>query len=142
MADNVIKRDHLDLDIGTDELLIICGIGLLVAVMSGLAAPMASWAQAQVYSGRTCSRTHNATEALSWEDFIHEWPESPLVSAFIINDGPHAVEVAVNDPNSRLTMGPNETRTIARIGAMERIAIIFFKCAPGEWAHLRIEGEY
>lgn len=142
MVRDIAKRDGLGLDIGTDELLIICGIGLLIAVMSGLAAPMTTWAQAQTYSGRICSRTHTATETLSWQDFIHEWPTSPLVSVFIINEGPHAVEMAINDPNSRLVMGANETRTIVRLGAVERIAIIFFKCSPGEWAHLRIEGEY
>jgi hypothetical protein len=95
-----------------------------------------------VYEGKPYSKTHNATETLSWIDFIHNHPYTPLMSIFLINDGPDAVEVAINYPNDRFTMQPGETRTIERSGAQERIAIIFFKCAEGETATVRVEGEY
>ena len=79
---------------------------------------------------------------LSWIDFIHDYPYAPWMSAYFINDGPDAVEIAINYPNDRFALNPVETVTVTRAGAQERIAMIFLKCAEGETASVRITGEY
>ncbi|MDD5082740.1 MAG: hypothetical protein PHU08_05140 [Dehalococcoidales bacterium] len=118
-------------------------VGLAPVFQRILAAtPAAQYFQAQTYEGRPYAKVHNASETLSWRDLIHEWPYTPLMNVFLINDGPDAVEVAINYPNERYIIQPNETRTITRTGAEERIAVIFFICGRGETATVRVEGEY
>lgn len=138
----VAEYDDLDIGIEVEDLVMMFSFVILASAMASFVAPMSEVAALQVYEGKPYSKVHNATETLSWLDLIHDYPYSPLMSVFLINDGPDAVEVAVNYPNDRFTVQPNETRTIVRSGAHERIAVIFFKCAEGETATARVEGEY
>ena len=50
--------------------------------------------------------------------------------------------IAVNQPTAVYELRAEETATVYRIGALERISTIFFHCATGEEAVLRVIGEY
>lgn len=119
----------------------IVGLGPFIQRMLAT-TPLARHLEAQAYQGKTDPKEHTATEELRWIDLVHEYPYTPWISAYFINDGPDAVEIAINYPNDRFTLNPMETVTVTRTGAQERIAIIFFKCAEGETASVRIIGEY
>ncbi|GAI12999.1 unnamed protein product, partial [marine sediment metagenome] len=45
-------------------------------------------------------------------------------------------------PYDQFEMGVNETRTISRAHAEERIRTIFYVCDPEETASIRVTGEY
>jgi hypothetical protein len=99
-------------------------------------------AQTLAYRGRTDSRELQAIPTLKWIDLIADPPYTPWVLCFIINDGPGAVEIAINQPNDRFIMASGETRTINRTGAEEKISSLFYVAEPGFTALLRITGEY
>lgn len=115
-------------------------------VLAGSIPPTAAQAvrflSAQAYQGKADPRVLNATSELGWIDLIHDYPYTPWISAYFINDGPDTVEVAINYPNDRFTINSGETVTVNRSGAQEKIAIIFFKCAEGETASVRVTGEF
>lgn len=114
-------------------------LSLLITVVPSLTQTI----KAQQYYGRTVSKTLNADSELKWLDILHdEYPFTPWICAYIINNGPGVVEIALNYPGERFVMRKNETVTITRSGAQERIAIIFYRCIEGETAVIRVTGEY
>ena len=94
------------------------------------------------FQGELDPRTLDATDKLQFITFIHEFPYVPWISAFFVNDGPDAVKIAINRPYDQFEMEINETRTISRAHAEERIRTIFYGCDPGETASIRVTGEY
>ncbi len=146
MCSEMIQRNEWEIDLSgiSSSLMLLMGLALMAVVASTLLATqqMAQGLQTLSYRGKTDSREHTSTETLSWIDLIHDYHCIPWISAYFINDGPDAVEIAVNYPNDRFLLNPMETITVTRPGAEERIAIIFFKCAEGETAKIRITGEY
>lgn len=94
------------------------------------------------YQGVIDYRELRVDGALSWIDLLHDPPYTPWVHVFLVNDGPAAVEVGVNEPEGRFVMGRGETRTIDRRGADELINALFFVCPVGETSLLRATGEY
>ena len=116
---------------------------MMLLMMANVMPAVAQTMEAQAYRGKTVSQEVTAASDLRWLDLIHDvYPYTPWVSAYFINHGPQAVELAINYPNERFVLKPQETATVSRLGAVERIAIIFYICAPGETAALRITGEY
>lgn len=143
MASEIAPRNEWDMDLsGVSNSMMMLLMLLLIAAMEPTSQQIAQGLQAQAYQGKTDPKEHTATEVLSWIDLIHAYPYTPWISAYFINDGPDAVEIAINYPNDRFVLNPMETVTVTRSGAQERIAIIFFKCAEGETATVRIIGEY
>ena len=146
MSSEVTQRNEWDMDLSgiSGSLMLLMGLALMAVVASTLPATqqIAQELQTLSYRGKLDSPEHTSTETLSWIDLIHDYPYIPWISAYFINDGPDAVEIAVNYPNDRFILNPMETITVSRPGAEERIAIIFFKCAQGETARVRITGEY
>jgi hypothetical protein len=63
----------------------------------------------------------------------------PWVSAFLINDGPSPVYVAINYPHKPIRMLAGETRTVDHKGAKVRIERIWYWCDAGNTAILRAE---
>jgi len=126
--------------------MLVMGVVMLAVVIPTTLTPITQTLQAQalaqLYQGVANPRTVKVTNKFSWINLVHEYPFTPWISAFFINDGPSAVEVGINYPDNRFTINPNETRTITRTGAEERIKILFFVCYPGLNASVRVEGEY
>lgn len=122
--------------------MVVMGILMLAVVISTVVSPITQFAQAQAYVGRTSPRTVKANSTLKYLDVRHDYPYTPWISAYFINDGPDPVEIAINYPDDKFTMNPNETVTVNRSGAQERIAVIFYVCERGKTASVRITGEY
>lgn len=121
----------------TSMMIIIAMVFFLPKIVSSIGV-----APALAYAGRTDHRELQATSVLRWIDLIADPPYTAWVHCFIINDGPGVVELAINHPNDRFVMGPGETRTIDRTGAVEQILSLFYIAAPGQTASLRVTGEY
>ena len=134
-------------DMESTPLLVATGAMGIMTCMFGLSLlsvtqPVIETLSLQSYQGKADPREVTVTDELTWLDLIHEHPYTPWISAYIINDGPNSVEVAINYPNDRFVLNAYETTTVSRVGARERIAIVFLKCAEGETADVRITGEY
>jgi len=106
------------------------------------ALPGAQAVRVQAYRGMADPREIEATDTLGWIDLISNPPYTPWISAYFINNGPDAVEIGINYPDNRFVMNPGETITVDRSWAQERIGVIFFICAKGERASIRVIGEY
>lgn len=94
------------------------------------------------FQGRLDPRTLDATDKQVCLDLRKEWYYSPWVAAFFINDGPNTAYIAINDPFGWLELKADETRSIDRTKADQRIGRLYYKCAPGETASIRVEGVY
>ena len=95
------------------------------------------------FEGRVDTMTLSATDSQAVLDLLDRWPYSPLVTAYITNDGPkYDVLIAINDPYRWMTIKNSETRTIDHTKAKRRIERIYYKCNSGETASVRVEGEY
>ena len=95
------------------------------------------------FQGELDPRTLDATDKIQFITFIHEFPYVPWISAFFVNRrGPNAARLAINRPYDQFELGVNETRTISRVHADERIRTIFYVCDPGETAEIEATGEY
>lgn len=92
--------------------------------------------------GRLDTRDISATEQQGYIDLVDRVPWTPWASAFIANDGPDTVRVAINDPVSFMEIRVNETRSLDYTKAEVRISCIWYECDPGETASVRIEGTY
>lgn len=143
------KGDKVDLTLTDEDIRMIMTVMMIAVVMSQLLAPMVQGMQvqtqaiqAQAYSGQEDPRTIHATNVLSWINLLYDYPFTPWISAYLINDGPGTVEIGINYPDDRFTMNPGETITVTRSGAEERIKAIYFICRPGLHADLRITGVY
>lgn len=96
----------------------------------------------QEFQGEVDPRTLDATDEIQFISLIDRYPNVPWISAFLINDGPDVAKIAINRPYDQFEMGVNETRTISRAHAEERIRVIYYICDPGETASIRVMGEY
>jgi len=143
------KGDKVDLSLNDEDVRMIMTVMMMVIVMSQLLAPMVQGMQvqtqaiqAQAYSGQEDPRTVPVTNILSWINLLYDYPFTPWISAYFINDGPGTVEIGINYPDDRFTMNPGETITITRSGAEERIKAIYFIARPGLGATVRVTGVY
>jgi hypothetical protein len=131
-----------DMGIEVSDMMLVFMMVIVASLMGSVVTPLTQQMQAQTYRGQTDVKTINADGTLRWLDVRHNFPYTPWVSAFFINDGPDPVQIAINYPDDRFTIYPDETRTVDRSGAQERISIIFYVCQKGKTASVRIEGEY
>lgn len=115
---------------------------MMSLVMNRFIAPVTQQLAAQSYIGINDPRWVYATHNLTYLDLINEKPYQSWMIAFIINQGPDPVDVAINYPAESFTIEVGGTRTINRSGAQERICVMFFKCEPGRRATVSITGEY
>lgn len=142
------EQDEFDLGIDMNMMMTMIMMVVMVSVLqsvtttSAQAAQTAQALQAQAYTGIADARTVHVTNILSWLNLRHEYPYTSWITAYFINDGPSAVEVGINYPDNRFTINPEETITVDRSGAQERISVIFFICRPGLLASMRVSGEY
>ncbi len=122
-------------------LMVLLGLVLLMAVLP-VTQSITQAAQAQVYLGRTVTKTVKANGNIRYLDVRFDYPYTLWISAYFINDGPDPVEIAINYPDERFEINPKETVTVNRSGAQERIAVVFYVCERGKTASVRITGEY
>lgn len=95
------------------------------------------------FEGKMDPRTLNATDTLQWLDLIEDPPHKPWITAYFINDGPNTAEIGINHPQlKRQQIKLNETLTITQEHADERIRKLFYKCATGQTATVRVAGHY
>lgn len=94
------------------------------------------------FEGKEDPRTLNATDKIQVLSLVDDFPYTPWADAYIINKGPDAVRISTDRPYAQFTMEKDETVTIGRTHADERIRLIFYVCDPGETAKVRITGQY
>lgn len=143
------KGDKVDFSLNDEDVRMIMMVMMVAIVMSQLLGPVfqgmqtqTQALQAQAYVGNEDPRDIHATNVLSWINLVYDYPFTPWISAYFINDGPGSVEIGINYPDDRFTMNPGETITVTRSGAEERIKAIYFICRPGLAADLRVTGVY
>ena len=148
---DIAKRKEADMLIDDSDIQMIMMMVMMVVMMSMFMTPLLQQSQAQTaalqaqaYSGQEDPRNIHATNRLSWINLVYDYPFTPWISAYFINekDSPSAVEIGINYPDDRFTIKPGETITVARSGAEERIKIIYFLCRPGLDADVRVTGVY
>lgn len=139
---------HSSTDRAASDMLKVFGVVMIASLMANVilnkisSSPLTQYVQAQSYRGVSDPRVIEATDELSYVDLVGEPPYSPWVSANLINDGPDSVRVAVNYSTALYELREGESSSIYRIGAQERIALVFFICNTGERASVRMIGEY
>jgi len=93
------------------------------------------------YQGKIDTRVIEATDALGFLDLVNNYPNTPWINVFLINDGPDKVYLRINK-SEEIKMGVGETRTIDHTHAEQRIEQVYYKCDEGETASVRVEGHY
>lgn len=90
--------------------------------------------QSQQFEGQSDPRTLHATQKPQ-----HIVIANPWIGAYFVNDGPDSVQIKINDEESEsYLMNFNETITLSRAGAENRIYAVYYRCSPGETAAVRI----
>lgn len=126
-------------------------VGPEMEAVIGLVGQMAQLAQLarirkslekEEFEGIVDHRDLAATDQLQWIDLIDRWPNTPWVSAFIINDGPNDVLLAINNAYNWIPIKPRETRLVKHGKADRRIETIYYRCDPGNTALVRVDGEF
>lgn len=150
MAKDLVNRDKFDLDFNDSDMMMVMMMAVVAIMMTQFLSPLNQNMQAQTkilesqsYHGTEDPRILHVTNVLSWLNLVYDYPFTPWISAYIINDGPSSVELGINYPDDRFTMNPGETITVNRTGALdEKINIIFCICRPGLQSSLRITGTF
>ncbi len=91
----------------------------------------------QLFQGKNDPRILKAKGEIQWLFLDPAW-----VNAFFINKGPNNVYIGLNQRDNLFEMEPNETRTVTRTGAQERIHAIFYYCNRHETATIDVTGTY
>lgn len=130
-----------DIDDTIDSVMQVMMMAMVVVFMIPM-LPVAQSAKryydSQLYQGQADSRTLDAVALMRHEVLPNQW-----IGAYFINDGPSAVEIRINDEDSMpYTLGPDETRTVNRAGAENRIYAIYYRTTPGGTATIRADGAY
>lgn len=94
------------------------------------------------FEGVEDQRWLNATDQLQWIGLIDRYPNTPWISAFFTNYGPDLVRIAINETYDEFELLINETVTIDRSHADERIRRIYYVCNLGDTALVKVIGEY
>jgi len=150
MAKDLTKKNEFDIDFNDSDMTMIMMMVMMAVVMSQFLKPMSQnmevqtqILQAQAYHGTEDPRVLGATNLLQWINLVYDYPFTPWISAYFINDGPSPVEIGINYPDDRFLMNPGETITVNRTGALdEKINIIFFICRPGIRTSIRVTGTF
>lgn len=66
----------------------------------------------------------------------------PWIAASFTNYGPSTVYVAINIPTREIEVRVNESVEIDRQHAKKRIEYVFYRCATGDTATMRIVGQF
>lgn len=147
MARDLIKASD---DFGIDEsdmmmfmMIIVMAVLMQTLTTNTMATTTAQSVQLMQYEGKTDPREIDVpSDRIVYIDLIHGAPRVPWTWALFENAGPNEVEIGINSPSDRFILGPLASKTVNRLGAKERIFIIFFYCKPTETAHVDMVGEY
>lgn len=112
-----------------------------LAVLAQLAGIRKSLKKAE-FGGKYDTRMLSVTDEVQVIDLINDEPLAPWIGAFILNNGPHTALIGINHAHEWLEIGAKGDRTIDHAHADERIKQLYYKCAAGETASVRIEAHY
>lgn len=94
------------------------------------------------FEGISDERVLSASGTPKVVDLIRDYPYRPWITAYFVNDGTDSVRIKINRDGRYFTLYENETRTVDRAKAKQRIELIYYECAVGETASVRVTGEY
>jgi hypothetical protein len=112
-----------------------------LAVLGQLSKIRASLARQEI-EGKEDPRILEATDEPKNISLVKDFPFTPWVYAYIVNDGPDTAIIAIDDRYKEFPMGVNETLTVSRTHTDRRIQTIYYHCDPGETASIRVLGQY
>lgn len=145
---NLVARDNPEFEVSSiiKPFVGIMGLALIadfvLRITGTTNTAIAQYIRAQSYVGVSDPRTVEATDELTLIDLVGSHPYTPWVSVNFVNDGPDSVKIAINYPTAVYELKADESASVYRIGAQERISVIFLSCDDGESASVRIIGEY
>jgi len=147
MAKDLVKAGD-DFGIDESDMMMFMMIMVMAVLMQSMATNASAAATAQTvqslqYEGKTEPREIDVpSDVVVYIDLLHNAPMMPWTWALFENMGPNDVEIGINEPNDRFILAPMGNKTVNRLGARERISIIFFYCKATETAHVNVVGEY
>lgn len=94
------------------------------------------------FEGISDERVLSASGTPKVVDLIQSYPYRPWITAYFISDGVDPVRIKINRDGRFFTLYENETRTVDRAKAKQRIELIYYECDVGETATIRVTGEY
>lgn len=90
------------------------------------------------FEGELVEQTLHATdEVQSIEAHYRPW-----ATIYLVNDGPDAVSIAVNNPYTWKLLNKDESSSIDFTKGDKRIEIIYYVCNSSETAEVRLEAKY
>ena len=139
MSDDVFDDDFVNLIMSS---IMTAAIVVIMLQMLPVTRTAQQYFNSQLFQGVTDPRPVDANSTLQYLDLVHNEPHTPWSYAHFFNNGPNEAEIGINNPASRFIILPFQHYTISRLGASERIGIIYYICKPGETARVDITGEY
>lgn len=133
----IVDETGKTLDAGVD----VMGLVSKLAELAQLAKIRKSL-EKEDFSGRVDIRPLASTDVMQMTEYTLDWPFVPLIGAFIINNGPNDVRIAINEPLDWIDIIVTGTRTISHSHAKRRIDRIYYVCAAAGTAAVVIEGQY
>jgi len=93
------------------------------------------------YQGKIDTRVIEATDALGFLDLVNNYPNTPWINVFLINDGPDTVFLSVNGGSPEIPIHKGEDISVDFSQAERRIETILYRCDIGETASVRVVGK-
>lgn len=143
MTDKELVKSQFDKDLDDTidsvmQVMMMAIVMLVMIPMLPVAQSAQRYFQSQQFEGQSDPRTLHATQRPQ-----HIVIANPWMGAYFVNDGPNSVQIKINDEESEsYLMNPNETITLSRAGAENRIYAVYYQCNPGETATVRIFAVY
>ena len=138
-SEDIFDKEFMDLLMTS---IMTAVIVVIVIQMLPITRTAQQYFNSQLFQGATDPRQVDASGTLQYLDLVHGEPHTPWSYAHFFNNGPNEAEIGINNPASRFIILPFQHYTISRLGASERIGIIYYICKPGETAKVDITGEY
>ncbi|GAI67444.1 unnamed protein product, partial [marine sediment metagenome] len=114
MAERALTAYDDDMMSAMPQMLMVMMMMMFLMAVLPVTQSINQSAQAQAYLGRTVTKIKEADGNLRYFDVRFDYPYTLWISAYFINDGPDPVEIAINYPDERFTIKPNETVTVNR----------------------------
>jgi len=115
---------------------------LQVILLDELTGRVGEYVEKVSFKGKLDVRPLAANETTQNISFVDGWPNTPWISALLINDGPDTAYIGINRASGWIRLLLNETRALDYSNADEKIETIYYRCDPGENASVRAEGQY
>lgn len=135
-----IPDDDFDIGILMTPLLVVATVMVVIPMLPVIQSAQ-SYFTSQSYEGKADPREVDANSSLQYFD-LYASPGVPWSWVHFFNNGPNTVKIGINSWENMFEILPFQHFTVSRLGAKERIGIIYYTCVSPGRAHVEINGEY